>query len=792
MSTVEDVNINFDINYQDLENAIRNLNQADRSLSRFYANEMRLGNLNLSQIPQQYRDILQSIIRADNGVEDLNDDMEQTNNVSGSFASNFASRMQQVGQSLQTAGETIKNIGRGLIDNVTKPLSDLIVFGVKYNSTMQDLETSFKVMLGSQDKAKKMSKDLVEMGAKTPFESSQLAEYTKMLLSFGYTQKNVLPIMGRLGDISLGNNEKMSSLTRTMGQINSLGKLQGGDLNQLIGQGWNPLLAITKKSGESMEQVRKRMSEGKVSYKEVEQALVDATSKGGQFYKGMDEGSKTFSGQLSTLKDNFAIFAGELTKPIFDGLMKILPKIIEIVSNLSNKFKSMSAPVKTVLLILAGLAMIIGPIVLVFGTLVTIAGAVIGAISAIGAAIATIGLPILAGIVAVIAGIGIMIGVFVAAGVAIFTFIKSSKETQKILMDIAGIVKGVFVSAINKAKSLWATWGGDIKRVAKEGFKYLESIVVPILLNLKDTIVFFINNVKPAWAHFSTEIKKLAPTFLDIYNNSKPLLQTLGEGLKVAAGIAMKMIKGIIVAFRLLAPVITTAITTAIKIFSAFVSHVRLIVTGVKVALNLLKPVVTTVFAIIKNTIMTALNIIKNIIKVATSLISGDWKKAWTSVKVIFSTAWNGIKNNVRIALDGVKSIIRDRINMAKDIVKSGLDAIKRFFSGLKLSFPKIKLPHFKMSGSFDISKMKVPSIGVNWYASGTKYASGGLAMVGEKGPELVNLSRGSQVYTNAQTRGMVNNTSRNNSVVMNIYGSNNVEELSNQIVRRLRTAGVY
>jgi len=73
-------------------------------------------------------------------------------------------------------------------------------------------------------------------------------------------------------------------------------------------QGWNPLNEITKKTGETMEQVRKRMEAGKVSYKEVEQALIDVTSKGGQFYEGMAKGSQTLSGKISTLQDNFMSF----------------------------------------------------------------------------------------------------------------------------------------------------------------------------------------------------------------------------------------------------------------------------------------------------------------------------------------------------------------------------------------------------------------------------------------------------------------------------------------------------
>jgi len=39
--------------------------------------------------------------------------------------------------------------------------------------------------------------------------------------------------------------------------------------------------------------------------------------------------------------------------------------------------------------------------------------------------------------------------------------------------------------------------------------------------------------------------------------------------------------------------------------------------------------------------------------------------------------------------------------------------------------------------------------VGVKGYANGTNYASGGLSLVGERGPELVNLPRGSQVLNN-------------------------------------------
>jgi tape measure domain-containing protein len=316
---------------------------------------------------------------------------------------------------LKNMGSSISGLGKTLSLGVTAPIAGLAAFGLKYNSTMQDLQTSFKVMLGSQEKAKKMTQDLITMGAQTPFESSQLAEYTKTMLSFGYTQKNVLPIMSRLGDISLGNNEKMSSLTRTMGQINALGKLQGGDLNQLIGQGWNPLNEIMKKTGETTEQVRKRMSAGKVTYKEVEAALVSSTSKGGQFYKGMAEGAKTLSGMLSTLQDNFSMLAGELTKPIFDGLMAIMPPFLSVLGKITEGFSSLPSPVKGVVVAIAGIAASIGPVLLGGGMLITMIGSLVGAISTIAGVIGTVGLPVIAAVIAGIINFTVVIGAAVAA-----------------------------------------------------------------------------------------------------------------------------------------------------------------------------------------------------------------------------------------------------------------------------------------------------------------------------------------------------------------------------------------
>ena len=81
----------------------------------------------------------------------------------------------------------------------------------------------------------------------------------------------------------------------------------GQDLLQMVNAGFNPLESIAKKTGETMAEVKQRMSDGGVSVGEVEEAMRTATSEGGRFFGGMEKASKTFSGVMSTFKDNISI-----------------------------------------------------------------------------------------------------------------------------------------------------------------------------------------------------------------------------------------------------------------------------------------------------------------------------------------------------------------------------------------------------------------------------------------------------------------------------------------------------
>ena len=228
------------------------------------------------------------------------------------------------------------NLMADFIKSAANVATGLVKVGLGYNMQMEDYTTNFRVMLGSMEAATAKVDELKTMAAKTPFAMDDLADATQTLLAFGVQSEKTTSVMTRLGDISLGNAQRLSSLSNAYGKAAAQGKLTGEVVQMMVDAGFNPLLQISEATGESMENLQKRMSAGAVSVDELDLALHRATSEGGQFYRGMEEASKTLSGQLSTLEDNWNAFLGEAMSPVNEQLSsKILPKAIESLDRLS-------------------------------------------------------------------------------------------------------------------------------------------------------------------------------------------------------------------------------------------------------------------------------------------------------------------------------------------------------------------------------------------------------------------------------------------------------------------------
>lgn len=223
---------------------------------------------------------------------------------------------------------------------VTAALGGGVVAGVKYNATIEQYQTSFEVMTGSAEKAEQMVKQLTDLGAKTPFEMTGLADTTQLLMQYGFTADEAISQMMMLGDISQGSADKMNRIAMAYGQMSSAGKVQLEDVKQMIEAGFNPLQEISESTGESMSSLYDRISKGTLSVDEITASMERSTSAGGKYFQSMEKQSQTVSGQLSTLKDNAMQLLGSLTSGISGVLGEdILPAVNEMLGSLNDAFQ---------------------------------------------------------------------------------------------------------------------------------------------------------------------------------------------------------------------------------------------------------------------------------------------------------------------------------------------------------------------------------------------------------------------------------------------------------------------
>ena len=255
---------------------------------------------------------------------------------------------------------TFNKVGNAMTVGVTVPLTAIATAGVKYNAELESYSANLTTLLGGNKKqAEELLNTLKETAKTTPYETSQLVKATQTMMSFGISADNAKKYLNQIGDISMGNSEKLAGLTLAFSQVQSAGRLTGQDLLQMINQGFNPLNIISKETGESMASLKERMSEGGVSAEEVAHAFEIATSKGGLFYQGMEKGAQTTEGKISTLKDSFKEATGSLT----ESLLPTLLSLVEALTKVADWFGNLSEGGKRTVLIFGAVLASIGPMI---------------------------------------------------------------------------------------------------------------------------------------------------------------------------------------------------------------------------------------------------------------------------------------------------------------------------------------------------------------------------------------------------------------------------------------------
>lgn len=178
----------------------------------------------------------------------------------------------------------------------------------------QQLEISFKTMLGSGEQANELLAQLAQTAASTPFDLQGIASSAKNMLAYGFAADQVNDTIVRLGNVAAGLSQPLGDIVYLYGSLRASGRVTNIDIRQFANRGIPIYEELAKVLGKSVSEINSLVSAGKVGFPEIEQAFANMTNKGGKFYNLMQAQSESLTGQISNLQDNIDMMFNELGK----------------------------------------------------------------------------------------------------------------------------------------------------------------------------------------------------------------------------------------------------------------------------------------------------------------------------------------------------------------------------------------------------------------------------------------------------------------------------------------------
>ncbi len=234
---------------------------------------------------------------------------------------NAVSKLREVQSQSQQTERAIGDLG-GAIGKLAAAFS--LIQAAKFvfvNAAEIETQTrSLQVLTGSAEKAGQIIKDLQQLGAVTPFTSSELIDSAKRLQAFGVETNKVVETTRRLADVSGATGAELQGLVTAYGQVQAKGRLQGEELLQFQERGVALQQVLREEYGLSGEEFQKALEKGRISAEAVEFAIQKLTDAGGKYANGAIAQSDTLNGRLSTLQDSIQVLAqtiGRTLAPVF-------------------------------------------------------------------------------------------------------------------------------------------------------------------------------------------------------------------------------------------------------------------------------------------------------------------------------------------------------------------------------------------------------------------------------------------------------------------------------------------
>ncbi len=179
-------------------------------------------------------------------------------------------------------------------------------------ATAESNKISLEVLSGSVAKAQFLFEGFQQLDRESPLSRQDFSKASQTLLGYGFAAESTLPVLKQLSEISVGNADRLQSLSLAFGQVTAQGRLMGQEVLQMVNAGFNPLQEISRTTGRSMVELKKAMEDGAISASMVEDALKSATGEGGRFYDMNERLKNSAAGQWAKMQSDVQLLATEI------------------------------------------------------------------------------------------------------------------------------------------------------------------------------------------------------------------------------------------------------------------------------------------------------------------------------------------------------------------------------------------------------------------------------------------------------------------------------------------------
>jgi tape measure domain-containing protein len=252
---------------------------------------------------------------------------------------NAVSKLREV-QSQASATERAFDGLRAAVGKLAVAFGALQAFKFVFAKTaeLESQTRSLEVLTGSAEKAGQIIKELQQLGAVTPFTSTELIDSAKRLQAFGIQADKVVETTRRLADVSGATGAELQGLVTAYGQVQAKGRLQGEELLQFQERGVALQQELRKMYGLSGEEFQKALSKGRIGAEAVEVAVIRLTNAGGKYANGAIAQSDTLQGKFSTLQDSIQTLAQTIGKTLSPVIKSLMDQATDAIGEIQRMF----------------------------------------------------------------------------------------------------------------------------------------------------------------------------------------------------------------------------------------------------------------------------------------------------------------------------------------------------------------------------------------------------------------------------------------------------------------------